>query len=270
MLPNFFLAGAPKAGTTSLYHYLDQHPQVFMSPIKEPNYFASEIRAENFSEELQVKIRRDFEELRQYLDGPMSEKRFGALGLEWEDYLKLFRNARGEKAIGEASVCYLWSESAARNIFARVPNARILMILRDPAERAFSQYMQWVTKGVIGCSFREQVEKSLRSAGGKFQLMQPFLEMGLYYEQVKRYLELFPRGNIHIRLYEDRQGVADVLRFLDVDAEFVPDMSRRHLTGRVPASTMDAADRAYLAGYYREDIRRLAGLLDRDLARWLS
>ncbi len=204
----------------------------------------------------------------------MIEKRFGALGLEWDDYLKLFWNARGEKAIGEASVCYLWSESAASNIFARVPGARILMILRDPAERAFSQHMQWVTKGVIRCSFREQVEKSLANGGGKFELMHPFLEMGEYYRQVKRYLDLFPREKVHVVFYDDYRHdpagvIEDILRFLNVDAAFRPDMSRRHLAGRVPASTMEARDRAYLAAYYREDVQRLAVLLDRDLSQWL-
>lgn len=275
MLPNFFIVGAPKAGTTSLYHYLDQHPQIFMSPIKEPNYFAPEIRAENFSDELQEGIARDRAELRRYLDGSMSEKRFGALGLEWTDYLKLFGKVQDETVIGEASVCYLWSQSAAGNIFRAVPDAKILMILRDPAERAFSQYMQWVTKDVLRCSFREQVEKSLQSNGRKFELMRPFLEMGLYYEQVKRYLDLFPRENMQVIFYEDYRGdapgvVAEVLRFLEVDASFSPDMSRRHLAGRVPASSMNAEDRACLARYYREDVQRLAALLDRDLAPWLN
>ncbi len=275
MLPNFFIVGAPKAGTTSLYHYLDQHPEVYMSPIKEPNYFASEVRAENFGAEQQERIARDLEEQRRYLDGPMSEQRFGALGLDLDDYLKLFRNVRGQRAVGEASVCYLWSQSAAANISARVPEARILMILRDPAERAYSQYMQWVTKGAIRHSFREQVERSLRHAGGKFEMMHPFLEMGLYYEQVKRYLDLFPRERVRVLFYEDYREdaarvVAEVLGFLDVDASFAPDLSRRHLVGRWPGASMDAADRACLGDYYREDVRRLEALLDRNLSRWLA
>src|SRR5579864_1438595 len=116
-LPNFFIVGAPKAGTTSLYHYLDQHPQIYMSPVKEPNYFASEVRLEGFSEEFREQAVTDIAQLRKYLDGPISEKRFGGLVAAWPDYLKLFKNVQGEQAIGEASVCYLWSESASRNIF---------------------------------------------------------------------------------------------------------------------------------------------------------
>ena len=76
-LPNFFIAGAPKSGTTSLYHYLDQHPQIYMSPIKEPHYFAPEIRMERLSERLRERAERDARALREYLDGPMREKRFG-------------------------------------------------------------------------------------------------------------------------------------------------------------------------------------------------
>src|SRR5690348_379750 len=89
-LPNFLIVGAPKAGTTSLYHYLDQHPQIFMSPIKEPNYFASEIRPENFGDELQMQVAKDLRELEEYLQGPLKEKRFGGLVSRWDDYLRLF------------------------------------------------------------------------------------------------------------------------------------------------------------------------------------
>jgi hypothetical protein len=87
-LPNFFIAGAPKAGTTSLYHYLGQHPEIYMSPIKEPNYFASEIRLGQFSEHLRPRAEQDLAPLRAYLNGPMREKRFGSLISEWPDYLR--------------------------------------------------------------------------------------------------------------------------------------------------------------------------------------
>ena len=102
VLPNFFIAGAPKSGTTSLYHYLSQHPEIYMSPIKEPNYFAPEIRLERFSEGLRSQAEQDMSELRAYLDGPMRETRFGGVVTEWRDYLKLFAWADGRKAIGEA------------------------------------------------------------------------------------------------------------------------------------------------------------------------
>ena len=175
-LPNFFIAGAPKAGTTSLYFYLDQHPEIYMSPVKEANHFAAEIRSEGFADVLQEQVRREMQAMQQYLGGAMSEKRSGAVGLEWVDYLKLFRNASHERG----SVCYLWSPSAARNIFARIPHARIILILRDPAERAFSQYLQWAGKGKMRQTFAEAFRNSIVNTGGKFQARSPFLELGLY------------------------------------------------------------------------------------------
>lgn len=275
--PNFFIVGAPKAGTTSLYHYLDQHPQIYMSPVKEPNYFASEVRPDRFGGAFREEAERHVQEVREYLAGPMLEKRFGALGLEWAHYLKLFQNARGEKAIGEASVCYLWSESAAENIFARVPSARIIMILRDPADRAFSQYVHGLRKGVVQESFRAHIEKSLKRADdGRFSPLYPFLEMGLYAGQVKRYLDLFPRENVLVNFYEDYQRdaggtIARVLGFLGVDASFVPDMSRRYLDSGASGNVrLDPGDRSYLTDYYRRDIHELSALLSRDLSYWLT
>jgi hypothetical protein len=92
--------------------------------------------APRFEDEHRPFVDRGAKALSKYLAGPMSETRFGGIVADWKDYLKLFRNAGAAIAVGEASVCYLWSATAAQNIFARVPNARIIMILRDPVERA--------------------------------------------------------------------------------------------------------------------------------------
>ena len=308
-LPNFFIVGAPKSGTTSLYHYLDQHPQIYMSPIKEPCFFASEIRPENMSPEHRRRIAREMRTLEKYLAGPMLEKRFGGMVSDWDSYLKLFQNVATEKAIGEASVCYLWSPTAPANITARIPNAKIIMILRDPVDRAFSQYLHTVTSGLVRTSFREEVKHGLRPHNGKFGLRHPFLEFGLYHQQVKRYLESFPRENVRIYWYEDDRArtMADILQFLEVQAD--SGSSQRYLEPRVPraiaasyflkkfgmwerakklspdalqltlrklvlkprkALAIDPKDRKYLLDYYREDIEQLAGLLNRDLTSWLQ
>lgn len=313
-LPNFFIVGAPKAGTTSLYHYLSQHPDVYMSPIKEPNYFASEIRAENIEPQWQAWAQQGNELLQEYLRGPMREKRFGGLVSNWSDYLKLFQNVNGEKAIGEASVCYLWSRTAARNIASATSHAKIIMVLRNPVDRAFSQYKQAVANGLVGSSFREQVRTALHRKTTKLELLNPFLEFGLYHDQVKRFMELFPLENLRIYLYEEyRQALtetlADVFRFLEVDPQFFPDISEKHLQtgmprlvwvrhklkqygawsrlkGAVPAALVpvvrkmvfrneqtaeiDRADRLYLSDYYREDVSRLETLIRRNLEGWLA
>jgi len=238
-LPNFFVVGAPKAGTTTLYHYLDQHPQIYMSPIKEPNYFATEIRPQNLGEELQEQAQRDMAALQEYLRGPMDEKRFGGMVTEWDDYLHLFRKVKGERAIGEASVCYLWSKTAAQNIYDAIGEAKIIMILRDPADRAFSQYLEALANGRVQNSFAEQIQESRARNSDKFHVMHPFLELGFYSQQVKRYLEHFGPGNVLILFYEQyaiqlRQCLQAVYQFLDVDAAFAPKTLQRFLAPRVP------------------------------------
>jgi len=239
VLPNFFIVGAPKAGTTSLYHYLGQHPDVYMSPVKEPNYFAQEIRLGNVSAQWQDWAEREYDALQRYLRGPMRERRFGGIVSCWSDYLKLFENVNSEKAIGEASVCYLWSKTAARNIASTTPNAKIVMVLRNPVDRAFSQYKQAVANGLVGKSFREQVRKSLNNKSDQFELLNPFLEFGLYYEQVKRYTERFSADNLRIYLYEEYQQAptritTDIFRLLTVDPQFSPDVSEKHLQTSLP------------------------------------
>lgn len=238
-VPNFFIVGAPKAGTTSLYHYLGQHPDVYMSPVKEPNYFAEEIRRENIGPQWQEWARREEDSLQLYLRGPMHETRFGGIVCRWPDYLKLFEKVTDEKAIGEASVCYLWSQTAARNIAANRPNAKIVMILRNPVDRAFSQYKQAVAAGLVAKSFREQVRESLNNKFARFELLSPFLEYGLYYEQVKRYTERFPAESVRIYLYEEYKAaptriITDIFRFLTVDPKFSPDVSEKHLEMFLP------------------------------------
>ncbi len=273
-LPNFFIAGAPKSGTTSLYHYLDQHPEIYMSPVKEPNYFASEIRLEHFSERLRPRAEQDVAPLRAYLDGPMREKRFGGLVTEWSDYLRLFHDAEGHKAIGESSVCYLWSESAARNIRVSIPHARIILVLRNPVEMVFSMYLHTVRSLGKHHTFREAIQLGLEQRGGKIDFMHPFLDMGLYHQQVKRYLDTFPEEQIRIYLYQEYQAepermLADIFRFLGVDPAFSPERSKRYLEAAAP-DVIDPADRAFLTEFYRDDIVKLAGLLKRDLSTWLA
>lgn len=227
MLPNFFIVGAPKAGTDDLYYQLDQHPQIYVSPLKEPCFFSSEIRAELFDESLQTGIRAAAESLRDYLDGGATDKRFGGIITRLEDYERLFLRVGSESAIGEGSVCYLWSSSAASNIAANVPDARIIIVLMDPAERAYHQYLKSLSDGNVTHSFRTHLDLALRAQRQTLNLYHPFLDFGCYAEQVRRYTEHFPAEQIHISLYEDR--LADpagwfrrILQFLGVDDSFVP------------------------------------------------
>ena len=238
-LPNFFIVGAPKAGTTSLYNYLDQLEQVYMSPLKEPNYFASELRLENFVAEARPRMAREMRSLQQYLRGDLQEKRFGGLVSNWDDYLRLFKNVSDEIAIGEATPCYLWSRTAARNIAERIPHAKIIINLRNPVDRAFSQYLHMVTVGSTRRSFRRQLDANLHAKGEQLGPLRPLLEFGHYCEQIERYFEAFPRSQIHISFYEDLENdpaslVSDLFSFLGVDASRAIDMSTRYTEPRIP------------------------------------
>ncbi|HKD05698.1 MAG TPA: sulfotransferase [Bryobacteraceae bacterium] len=311
-LPNFFIVGAPKAGTTSLYHYLDQHPQIYMSPIKEPNFFSTEVRAENFEASQRPALERDARAVRRFLDGPMNEKRFGGIVTELADYERLFTNAGNATAVGEASVCYLWSSTAPGKIASMAPDARIVIILRDPAARSFSQYAHGLSVGAIKDSFREHIRKSLILEPKQFCSVYPFLEFGLYAEQVRRYRDLFG-PNVWIGFHEDFRAnplkeYRRLLRFLEVDDAFIPDLTQQYLEGLTPrvrlvgalrrkgiwgavarltpvgwrpylrraftrapgAVQMSAADRQYLIDFFRADIHKLETLLSIDLSHWLQ
>ena len=232
VLPTFLVVGAPKTGTTSLYHYLKQHPQIFMSPVKEPSYFCTEIRPEYFSEPSKSQVTQQAAVLRSHLRDAKPGTPPRALITEWEDYELLFRNAGAERASGECSACYLWSVSAPGNIRSRLPHVKIVMILRDPAERAFSHYLDYLTAGHTNAPFREHVERAVRGTTREQSALYPFLQFGLYYQQVQRYLNLFPRDQIRIVWYEEAwsepmQFLANLFEFLDVRT-FDLDMSKRH------------------------------------------
>jgi hypothetical protein len=136
-------------------------------------------------------------------------------------------------------VAYLWSETASANISSRLPHARIIMILRDPSERAFSQYLHQLSVGLTRSTFREHVERCMRHRERKLGGYYPFLEVGLYSRQVRRYLDIFRRKNIQIYWYEEawRQParlLEDVFTFLNVDSTFHADTSQRILERRAP------------------------------------
>lgn len=304
-LPNFFIVGAGKAGTTSLHRYLAQHPQIYMSPVKEPCYFADEIRPAALSAQVRRHVAVQTRALADLLGDGRPVPALGWLACDWDEYLRLFRHANGQRAIGESSAAYLWSATAAENIAAVAPHARIMMILRDPAERAYSQYLHQVSVGLTRAKFREHL-RACHGPHTELGIHHPFLEVGLYYRQVQRYLDRFPRDRVRIYWYEEawRDPAAllrDVLEFLGVDASFRADMSERSHARRAPrfATThylmkrlaiwpslralvpravrraafrrpppMDREDRRWLVDYYRDDIDRLVTLTGRDLSAW--
>ncbi len=199
LFPNLFIVGAAKAGTTSLYAYLKQHPQIYMSPVKEPHFFS------------RVNPRREQRHIVQAIR-------------EREAYLALFEGAEGYPVAGEASPSYLWDKEAPYRIREAVPDARIVILLRDPIDRAYSHYLMDVREGIQALPFYEALVKDYQSREKGWGISHLYVELGLYYEQVKRYIETFEKDRLLILMFEDlrrdpRMVVRKVIDFLDLDAE---------------------------------------------------
>jgi hypothetical protein len=184
--PNLFVVGAAKAGTTSLWRYLAAHPDVFMARVKEPHFFSGQGTA------LYPAIR------------------------DQHAYLALFAHAR-TRFRGEASPSYLWWEPAAARIKEVRPDARIVIALRDPVERAYAMYWHNVRIGLERGSFESAVARDLESRSA----VPPHVLRSRYARDVARYLRLF-EPNVHVILFEElvrdvRVELAALFAFLGVD-----------------------------------------------------
>ncbi|HEU24894.1 MAG: sulfotransferase [Mesoaciditoga sp.] len=219
-LPNFLIVGAAKAGTTSLSYYLKQHPEIYISPVKEPKFFTA-----------------------QFLNFPL--KGIGDDLVEkhiiktFDRYKKLFKWATPQrKAIGEASVDNLYyHKGAILQIKKYLGNPKIIIILRNPVSRAFSAYTHLVRDGREYLSFEEGLLMEEKRMAENWEFMWYYKDVGLYYEQVKDYLDNF--SDVKIYLTEDLEQktlevVKDIFRFLEVDENFTPDTSVKYNVSGIP------------------------------------
>lgn len=222
-LPNFLIIGAMKSGTTSLYHYLAQHPQIYMSLVKEPKFFA--------------------------LEGTTwdPEPR-GSGGLakikgirNWDAYLNLFSGVADEIAIGEASPLYLYAPQAAEKIRQVLPEVKIIAILRHPVDRAYSHFLHWVQRGLepLGSDFvnvlRAEDDRIARDWSPNYH----YKHRGFYYEQLKRYYDRFDRDQIRVYLFDDLQRdpvalIQNIFEYLQVDPTFVPQTDKQYNISKLP------------------------------------
>ena len=222
--PTFLVIGAAKSGTTSLYHYLAQHPQIFMSPVKEPNYFA-------------------FANKPPLLNGPGdTEFTHSTTVTSTARYQKLFDDAPEIHVCGEASPSSLYYPQASDRIADVIPDARIIAILRDPVERAFSNFVMMIMQ----CreplqNFSDAIaQESARLTSG-WSYFWAYTGLGFYYEQLARYYRRFPARQIHVCLLEDlsqspQPTVSKLYEFIGVDPSFHPDTSTKHHQSGTPES----------------------------------
>lgn len=237
--PNFFVIGAAKCGTTTLYDFLEQHADVFMAPIKEPHFFCSDIRIENFSDEYKKYVYSRGINIQEYVAGDMSKKYWEWYVDDFATYLKLFKNATNQKAIGEISNGYLFSIVSANEIKAKYPQANIIMILRNPISRAYSHYLANVRDGRTTLSFREELEADMKKRNKGWCISHNYIEMGMYYEQVKRFMDAFPNNQILIFLNDDLKSDATIVGkklfdFIGVDTNASVNYSNKQNEAKMP------------------------------------
>jgi Sulfotransferase domain len=222
-MPNFLLIGAAKSGTSALYAYLQQHPHIFTCAIKETGFFALEGERPHFA-------------------GPGDGHANGRFITELGRYQALFGRVNGEVAIGESSDMYLYSPKAPARIRHYLPGVKLIAILRNPVDRAYSAYRHMVRDGREPLASFEQAwaEEDARIAANWlpiWHLRQP----GFYHSQLKRYFELFDREQIAVYTYDEFEAdpgriMGAIFDFLGVDTAFRPDMSVRHNVSGTPRS----------------------------------
>ena len=289
MKVDFFIVGAPKAGTTSLYHYLNEHPKISMSSVKEPNYFSNE---ELETQKLYYK-----------------SNKINSL----DSYHNLFPTRDANLIYGEASVSYLFYKNVAEKIKTYNKNAKIIILLRNPIERAFSHYLMDVRLGLISESF-ESVVYGFETTSKNKLYYQQYIELGKYYNQISNYKRLFNDKNILIIDYEDFKlktslCVSNVFDFLQIDTSFMPNLDLTHNTFRKPKFTFieklysnhsirciinklisskfknyinqivfDKEDkpilsqdlRVRLKSIFKNDVNKLSDMLNKDFSKWIK
>ena len=294
--PNFIIIGAMKSATTSLYTYIKQHPDIFMTKVKEPMFF------NNFQQENNYNIL-----------GSKSKK-----ATKLEEYLAMFKDAKNEKAIGEASPAYIYNENAPHLIKEHLPDVKIIAILRQPTDRAYSNFLHTKRADRENVnSFEQAIKIEKERISDNWSPLYHYIQKGFYSVQLKRYYNLFPKENIKVYLFEDvvktpKETLKDIFKFLNVDENIEIDTSKKSNVSGTPkgilgfilkkmryynlmpkfaisdylptfiisllfksvykdTEKLDSVLRKELTDkYYREEILKLEKLIDRDLSNWLS
>ncbi|HMM88271.1 sulfotransferase family protein [Bradyrhizobium sp.] len=250
MLPNFLIVGAARSGTTTVYSHLKDHPDVYLPVNKrpEPHFF---FKSAEYAQGL----------------GYYEERFFSA----W----------RGQRAVGEASTSYLFGPDVPRRIRGSLPDARFICILRDPVERAFSNYWHTVKSGLETLSFDDAIvreaERKNEIAGTALGELAPFAyaERGLYHLQLSRWLEEFDRSQLKIVIFDDFVAdpggtLREIASFLDISPDGLPNRAVEVENRSVPEDQrMLPATREMLLETFSEDVTALGRLLGRDLGHWL-
>ncbi len=218
-LPDFLIVGAARSGTTSLFKYLNEHPRIFIPEMKESYFLAYDGKVTEFAHH-KMPVVSDF-----------------------NGYARLFEPAGEDQILGEVSASYLYlHETTIPNIKKYIPDWRslkIIMILREPVERAFSMHSAFVTWDEEPLKFEDALKKCRERLKNNWHPEFDYIGYGFYYEQVKAYLDSFP--HVKVYLYEDLKKdtkglIKDIIGFLGVEDSDVPYTHEKHNPSRVPKS----------------------------------
>ncbi len=237
-VPDFFIVGQPKSGTTALYEMLRSHPQIFMPDLKEPRFFASD------------------------LPSPFNERPNGEPPKTFEDYLALFAPATAEQRVGEASTAYIWSDTAAGLLARAQPDARIIVILREPASFIRSMHLQLLQirvererslRKAIAMEDARREGRNLPAVVSNWPKVLIYTDRVRYVEQLRRFHAAFSPEQVLVLIYDDFRSdneatVRAVLRFLDVDDTVPVAASEANPTVRLRSVRLDETVRALSVG----------------------
>lgn len=291
--PNFLIIGAAKAGTTSIAQYLDQHPQIYISPVKEPFYFSFQGQDIDFA-------------------GPGDRHSLRLAVTQQANYDRLFEGVDGEIAIGEASTSYLYTPNTAARIYKQLPDVKLIAILRNPVETAYSSFVHQRREGFEPeSSFAKALEQEPTRIVNNWMFFWHYRQNGFYYHKLKPYYELFPVEQIKVYLFDDFKReplhfMRTLFSELGVETSFAPDLSVKYNISGVPRSrilhkltsesrwlkqllrplvpqamrqkvrrinlekpAIEEEVKRQLAQAYRNDILSLQDLIKKDLSSWI-
>lgn len=214
-LPNFLIIGAPKSGTTSLSRYLQHHPDVFIPTQEELNYFA-------------------FRNSPPHYTSPDAARILRTTRCTASEYRRQFAQWQQQKMAGEKSALYLSAEAAPAAIYEEIPNAKLIVILRNPADRAFSHFthnLRLLSEPLT--DFRDALAAETERKKNGWSYCFWYRERGRYVSQLQRYLALFPREQLLILLFDDLRADAEALmrgvcRFLGIDERHDMQVHKRY------------------------------------------